>query len=670
MKKFISLLIAIVLAFSPLTVAYAGKTADDVTLSMYCNRYDEYEVSGKYKNNNFYLSADVLCEMTGSEITYSGDKKISVSSERYGRIFEISLRSQKMTDNWIEGKRITMPCFEENGVVYISALHFLRYLGAKVRINQGASPQLIVHFKYNIFEALAEYVHADYSHYFMWDEMSSETESIDNKILNAGLVALVKRDSNVFRMAINPKGIEREAIEEVLTVIVKNEGQDIIKDKSDLDDANTLHKILDTGSEVIDYLSEFEEIELDDTFASKFGDNLKGVSAVLDAFNAAETMDQFRNISDAQMNLLQNTMIDNKADSDFLGGDGANYYKAAVNVNNRIKSEISNNFFAQMSLWEQSSYDMLDEAIGILGVNPVSLAWDAAMLTTGLVSSDIIDKKTDFYNAYNSSVLQMIANDIFRNAFDRLEKNKFYIDDLSEQEAQLNLLKNSLILQIKSTITTRQYLIKSRFLDESYQRDMEEMLQDAVVILNRLENCKIVSIGEEPVVDEDLSWMADSSEQDSDLLFDNIKDVISDFISGEETKEKTEKEIDIRSYGYAETVMDSIDEWEYADDCFCRLIQLYEIDGNYYMYCSYSDSSDEKRSEAISTFTTKFTYRYLVTEDSFGVGEKVATPMYEGYLGTMNLLGSASVYWCETYEEKYNIILDLFNEIYVEGLEE
>ena len=670
MKKIISLFTAIVLALSPFTVAFAGNTAQDVTLSMYCNRYDADEISGKYKNNTFYLHIDVLCEMTGSEITDVEDKKIFVSSERYCRIFEINFRSQKMADNWIKGKYFTMPCFEENGEKYVSALHFLRYLGAKVKISQDGSPQLIVHFKYNIFEALAEYVHADYSHYFMWDEMSSETENIDNKILNAGLVALIKRDSNVFRMAINPRGIEREAIEEVLTVIVKNEGQDIIKDKSALADANTLNKILDTGNEVVDYLSEFEEMELDDNFKSKFGDNLKGASAVLDAFNAAETMEQFRNISESQMNLLQNTMIDNKADSEFLEGDGSNYYNAAVNVNSRIKSEINNNFLAQMSLWEQNSYNALEEAIGVLGVNPVSLAWDVAMLTTGLTASDIIDKKTDFYNAYNASVLQMIANDIFVNTFDRLEENNCYINDLSEQEAQLNSAKNSLILQIKSTITTRQYLIKSRFLDESYQRDMEEMLQEAVVILNRLENCKIVSLGVNPVVDEDLSWMAGETEKDSgDTVIDDIISSINGIISGEEPEEETEA-VEIKSYGYAETVMDSLDEWETVDGDFCTIIQLYELDGDYYMYCLYSRTAYEKTNAAVSKIYTKVTYRYLVTEDSFGSGEKVATPMYEGYLGTMNLLGSTLFYQSDTYEEKYDSILHLFNNLYEQGLEQ
>ncbi len=670
MKKIISLFTAIVLALSPFTVAFAGNTAQDVTLSMYCNRYDADEISGKYKNNTFYLHIDVLCEMTGSEITDVEDKKIFVSSERYGRIFEINFRSQKMADNWIKGKYFTMPCFEENGEKYVSALHFLRYLGAKVKISQDGSPQLIVHFKYNIFEALAEHVHADYSHYFMWDEMSSETENIDNKILNAGLVALIKRDSNVFRMAINPRGIERETIEEVLTVIVKNEGQDIIKDKSALDDANTLNKILDTGNEVVDYLSEFEEMELDDNFKSKFGDNLKGASAVLDAFNAAETMEQFRNISESQMNLLQNTMIDNKADSDFLEGDGSNYYNAAVNVNSRIKSEINNNFLAQMSLWEQNSYNALEEAIGVLGVNPVSLAWDVAMLTTGLTASGIIDKKTDFYNAYNASVLQMIANDIFGNTFDRLEENNFYINDLSEQEAQLNSAKNSLILQIKSTITTRQYLIKSRFLDESYQRDMEEMLQEAVVILNRLENCKIVSLGVNPVVDEDLSWMAGETEKDSgDTVIDDIISSINGIISGEEPEEETEA-VEIKSYGYAETVMDSLDEWEYKDGYFCRQMQLYEIDGVYYMYCSYTDGPDEIINSSVSSFWVAATYRYAVTEDSFGSGEKVAGPMYEGYLGLMNLLGTASYEINGTYEENYDSVLHLFNNLYEQGLEQ
>lgn len=110
MKKYISVLIAFLLAFSSITVVYAVKDANDVTLSMYCNRYDANEVTGKYKDNIFYLPAETLCNMIGGEVTAKTNKKINMALESASRECEIVFSSETLTEPYIKDRKITMPC--------------------------------------------------------------------------------------------------------------------------------------------------------------------------------------------------------------------------------------------------------------------------------------------------------------------------------------------------------------------------------------------------------------------------------------------------------------------------------------------------------------------------------------------------------------------------------
>lgn len=115
---------------------------------------------------------------------------------------------------------------------------------------------------------------------------------------------------------------------------------------------------------------------------------------------------------------------------------------------------------------------------------------------------------------------------------------------------------------------------------------------------------------------------------------------------------------------YADTVMNNLNKWETADGKYCAILQLYELDGQYYLYCGYNETVAEHNNEAINRYAASASYRYIVTDTTFSSGEKTSMPNpMEALNGQKNLLGTSVYYYNDTYEEKYEMIAELFNSL-------
>lgn len=115
---------------------------------------------------------------------------------------------------------------------------------------------------------------------------------------------------------------------------------------------------------------------------------------------------------------------------------------------------------------------------------------------------------------------------------------------------------------------------------------------------------------------------------------------------------------------YADTVMNNLSNWETADGKYCAILQLYELDGQYYLYCGYNETAAEHNNEAVNRYAASVSYRYIVTDTTFGGGEKTSMPNpMEALNGQKNLLGTSIYYYNDTYEEKYELIDSLFEKI-------
>ena len=303
---------------------------------------------------------------------------------------------------------ITMPSLIQDGQVYVSALHFLRYVGATVQVDENSPVQFMVIKRYDIFDALSELASSDCGNFFWWDEVDTSNESLKNKLTNAGVVALINRDSNIFRMMLDASVIEPEAIEDALLSIVKNEGQGYFTENT------TESELIETASGIIgaeaDWFDLIKEAYADgsDVLGDQISD-LASSAAITAGFannvvKAVESLKQFDNMSIVQKNVLSKTILDHPKDSKTLCDGWDVVFDAAQNVNKKIQSEYDAQYKTALKVAESTAYDFLNGATGAAGANPVSIAWSGINLLTKMIplTNELIGKKEQLYNGYNS----------------------------------------------------------------------------------------------------------------------------------------------------------------------------------------------------------------------------------------------------------------------------
>ncbi len=498
----------------------------DVTLSLYSNISPDRYISGLYDDNVFYITLEDLCELVDGTVTSRSDHQATISVGI--REFNIDVRSGNMEEKlYSENYYVTMPSILKDGQIYISAMHFLRYIGATVRIDEQASIQFMVIKRYDIFNAIEDLAASESGNFFWWDEIDAKYGELEDTLVNAGIVALINRDSNIFRMMFDAKGMEREAVEDALLSIVKNEGAGYF------DEGSKESELIDTTSGLIgaesDWFGLIKEAFQD---TSELGEQIN-VLAENAAFTASfannvvkavESLKQFDNMSVTQKDLLATTILAHSNDSKTLNNQWGVVLDAARNVDAKIQSEYAAQIGAATQVAQSTAYDLMNGVTGEAGANPVSIAWNCAILLTKLIPSanQMIDRKDKLYNAYNCSIIQLIANEMLVDTYsDWYYSNGMYTNVVNQYE-KLNTLKQLMILQLKSTLTTREYLIQSGFLEESYAEWMETVNQEIALLLNKTENCKITGVNMyEATYDDDISWMSKYNKPDySNLVVD------------------------------------------------------------------------------------------------------------------------------------------------------
>ena len=522
-------LLTLCLLVSMVPVAALAAEAEgtiDVTLSLYSNISHDRYISGLYEDNVFYITLENLCELVDGTVTSQSNNQATI---RVGiREFNIDVGSGNMTEKlYSENYYITMPSILKDGQIYISALHFLRYIGATVHIDEQASIQFMVIKRYDIFNAIEDLATSESGNFFWWDEIDAEYGELEDTLVNAGIVALINRDSNIFRMMFDAKGMEREAVEDALLSIVKNEGAGYF------DEGSKESELIDTTSGLIgaesDWFGLFKEAFQDTSELGEQINDLAENAAFTASFannvvKAVESLKQFDNMSAIQKDLLANTILAHSNDSKTLNNQWGVVLDAARNVDAKIQSEYAAQIGAATQVAQSTAYDLMNGVTGAAGANPVSIAWNGAILLTKLIPStnQMIGRKDKLYNAYNSSMIQLIANEMRVDTFlDWYYSNGMYTNAGNQYE-KLNTLKQLMILQLKSTLTTREYLIQSGFLENSYAEWMETANQEIALLLNKTENCKITGVNMyEASYDDDISWVSKYNEPNySNLVVD------------------------------------------------------------------------------------------------------------------------------------------------------
>ena len=536
MKRILSVVLFLVITINCLCVnsmsvlADSGDEAKDITLTMYSNLSSDQYISGIYYKDDFLVTCETICSIAGGNIDRENAEELEFSLSSGQRVFFIDKTKKSVAERFFsDSRKLDVPVLLTDGKVYISVLSFLEYIGATTMILRDAPIQFWVFKHYDFYDAINDYLLSVKTNYFWWDEVETDGD-IRNRLINSGVVALINRDSSILRMIVDADGIQQEAVEDALVTILKNEGQTYAADEISTTDIIDLeNRVIGRMGDVVEVASAISELIEKDPIFKKV---LKGTASVYDKVGdistrlsnyaqVAETALQLASVSETQRMLLQKTIIDNGESSYTLKTSWSILRDAANNVNERVKSEHSRNFGAASDFFYKEAYELFHKAVG---GNPVSLAWEFNddLLRIIPFANTTINNKTQLYNSYNASMIQAIANEILYEQYSDWYYGNMLCDEskLDYAYEKMESVLYAMILQTKATMTARDYLIQSNYLEADHAEDMKKQIVELAGALNKLENCKVSNIANKKSANTDLSWMASYTEA-SDLPTNN-----------------------------------------------------------------------------------------------------------------------------------------------------
>ena len=548
-KRFVSLLLAAIIllstTFSHIVFAQSDDEYTPVTLSMFSNRTDRTHISGYLWSNDhwdytFFVSICDLMEISGGfyDIVIDpegvswhnvNDKTIYVYLNNGLREFVIYYRTWRMREPAFSEKAdgIHMPVMMRNDTFYVSALDFLNYIGATVQLDRDSSIQLKVAIQYNMFDAMSDYLNMLHGGFFWWDQIESGNISIETRLTVSGVIALINRDSNIFRMMFNPSGIQQDAIESVLLTILMNEGERYFTESSfALNFAGILSDANEVQGDIVKFITEVYKTDANAAFGEFLGDFSQyagmAITPLLNAVYAIEAMRKFEAVTESQRSLLENTIVRYGHRSSFL--EEQDWAQGIVNASNNINSRVANThdnyFMAAQDAARATAWSFASSAAAVS--NPVAAVWTYTNMIVGRlpVIGSLIQGHVQMSNAYYASMIQLAANDLLVDAVTQMQRTDFRLEPEFQYDTWRRI-QDAMALQIKATLTTREFLILSNQLTDARVSDMEAVNVMVAGLLNRVQMAEIPRVGAAniPLPDMDIGWIAefvtpDFNEQD------------------------------------------------------------------------------------------------------------------------------------------------------------
>jgi len=511
-------------------VAFAQEESEyiPVTLSMFSNLTNNDRISGYYRNNVFYVSIYDIEEISGGWIMDTTDVTVHFSFSWGMREFILDFRDGALIEifTWARTHRTDIPTTVIDGTVYVSALHFLHYTGAIVQLDKNSGIQLMVAVRYDLYDALVDYVNHLQGGFFWWDQISFGNMSVETRLTISGVIALINRDSNIFRMMFNPAGIQREAIESVLLTILTNEGNQYLNQHSFAQDfVGLLSDANKVQGDLVKFITDVYKTDATANFGNFLNEFSQyagmTITYLVNAIYAIETMRKFDAVTENQSTLLENTMIRHRHRSQFLSESyGDNFVRAAENVYARVTDAHTNNLMAAQDAANATAWSFVSGAAAV--ANPASTVWTYTNMIVGHlpVVGPLIQGHVQMSNAYYASMIQLAANELLFDTYNQMKRDDFFDNPVFQYEIYRRL-QDAMVLQIKATLTTREFLIRSNELTDNLLADMEAVNVMVANLLHRVQMAEIPrrGVARLPMPNVDIGWLAEINDIDYVYLF-------------------------------------------------------------------------------------------------------------------------------------------------------
>ena len=504
MKRIIPLFLALAFVFS--CASAVGAEAENgepvkVKIQVYSNLNGQQGVAGLYYDNAFYVTPSVICSLANGSVSQSSKDRAVFS------FFDGLMSITVDTDDE------TIPAITYNNKLYISAAHFLRYMGFGVSFadSEQAGIHMFVYREYTVMDALAEYIND--SCRFSW----SEADGIGDltRVLSALDTALLGYDPNIFRYFPGMFGVdsvEKEMNIDVLKLILGSWNTEHLSgDDPMLAVLNASTDLSSIYFDAIGWYGYFEEAVgrnaiseigvLNDALGITVFDAAGGVIGIAaDQAKAVDLFKQFANMTELSKNMLTDSLGRIDRSSSFYK-QRPELFKAVKDVRKMFDGSYKPNLLEDVfsNTWETV-------LSAVAGVPATAWSMIATLLQNNETVQTVVSKEMNVTYAGGCTNIEVIADSMVMETYRQLSGVKN--PDSSLLEDTQKQLKAQMAMSLKASLTAREQLLETGWLKGGAPAEMERACRLNAEQLNRIINAQPLEIDSMPQVDEDLSWIS------------------------------------------------------------------------------------------------------------------------------------------------------------------
>ncbi|MDO4328544.1 MAG: DUF5050 domain-containing protein [Lachnospiraceae bacterium] len=499
-----------------------------VRLKLSSNLTDRPFLIGLYKDNTFYASPEDVCLLGDGEIR-EGQSGDVIGFSFFSNQRQIGIDRDGQATEYFKNKtiRFQVPVVRYQGKTYLSILHLFRYLQIPITFAQDDTEavHLYVSCPYTIYDAWAEY-EASAGWHFSWGETE---ENMKLKLLSAGLdAALLHYDPKITHYLFNSGEAENAKVEDALFAVVTNEGADVLTQELAWDEGDTHGKKtpplivgLNTGLGLTDtWFSHVREIfSKESNLAIKLMDySLKATAFQSDQevayINALEAAAQYGNITTAQAQVLEKTLLRYGEGSDFYNMY-PRLFQIAKRVGKKIEGEYDIKAETAKSMNREAAFEVGKELVSSLlnaGVGGYSMLvvdlFESISVLIAVSEDPLVEREVSLAKAEICAEINTIAWEMEQEDSRNFLNNNMYAGSKDSEKA-LEQLKYDMVLSLKAGMTTRKLLLDYGIIKSGVKEKLERKIRSGAKLLNKVENAVVLPPGNTSFqTKEDLTWIA------------------------------------------------------------------------------------------------------------------------------------------------------------------
>lgn len=498
MKRIAAIVLCIMTLIGAIPICAYGTEENKAQIHLGCQYAVGFDIKetiidGYYIEDELYVVPDVIAELTGQELSFSekGTSVVFSKSARKSFVYKIDFEDGKVIRLFQHEKEwpVAVKKLPDGGWL-LNFEQTLKAMGASVSFSEKDTYPISVFCPYSTFEAWIDFVTARKDGMlFDWGEIEEDQGAIDvgSLGLRSGLLSLyldynehLLGDALVSWWSDVTLNATEEQLMDTLSEILLCLSEDRVA-LSDDDLFCTYKQDIETVGVTAGLL---ELMDVDKAITAKsvvVGKVSSGIGKAITVLEALDTYQQYKNIQDAERNILNELFVTFPRYSEAEDASFRNIYNAANHLNQSIQSGIG-----EATMIGDTVIKILMDVVGdtTSKVSPVLALIEATATLSKLIPgvSGLVDANKRINIGCNSWVLLMLSAYNYNYWMERL-----YSSNFSDEEA-LKQVKWVMLFQVLASITARQSFIATDTLSTATVKEMQSKNEKLMRLYSQIVN--------------------------------------------------------------------------------------------------------------------------------------------------------------------------------------